>query len=91
MLFICHYLLSDIRAEMMPDELPDRSEVSNFDHSKLKHVATTEKVILPSKEGEMSLLARTSAKIELLVVLGISYNFIINFREKNWFVQTDWS
>ena len=43
--------MSDIRAEMMPDELPDRSEVSKFDHSKLKHVNVTEKVILPSKEG----------------------------------------
>jgi len=43
--------LSDIRAEMMPDVLPDRSEVSKFDHSKLKHVDVTEKVILPSKEG----------------------------------------
>lgn len=41
----------DIRAEMMPDELPDRSEISKFDHSKLKHVNTTEKVVLPSKEG----------------------------------------
>ena len=37
---------------MMPDELPDRSEVSKFDHSKLKHVNVTEKVILPSKEGK---------------------------------------
>lgn len=45
-------ILLDIRAEMMPDELPDRSEVSKFDHSKLKHVNTTEKVILPSKEGQ---------------------------------------
>ena len=36
----------------MPDELPDRSEVSKFDHSKLKHVNVTEKVILPSKEGK---------------------------------------
>ena len=36
---------------MMPDVLPDRSEVSKFDHSKLKHVDITEKVILPSKEG----------------------------------------
>ena len=44
--------MSDIRAEMMPDELPDRSEVSKFDHSKLKHVNVTEKVILPSKEGK---------------------------------------
>ena len=40
---------------MMPDERPDRSEVSKFDHSKLKHVNTTEKVILPSKEGQTML------------------------------------
>ena len=48
---IIQSFLSDIRAEMMPDVLPDRSEVSKFDHSKLKHVNVTEKVILPSKEG----------------------------------------
>ena len=52
--FIPNFLLIllDIRAEMMPDELPDRSEISKFDHSKLKHVNTTEKVVLPSKEGQ---------------------------------------
>lgn len=42
----------DIRAELMPDVLPDRSEVTKFDHGKLKHVEPTEKVVLPSKEGE---------------------------------------
>lgn len=42
---------ADIRAEMMPDSLPDRSEVTQFDSSKLKHVVTNEKVIIPSKEG----------------------------------------
>lgn len=36
----------------MPDVLPDRSEVTKFDHGKLKHVEPTEKVVLPSKEGE---------------------------------------
>ena len=36
----------------MPDVLPDRSEVTKFDQSKLKHVDITEKVILPSKDGE---------------------------------------
>ena len=57
MVLIIHgYLLLDIRAEMMPDVLPDRSEVSSFDHSKLKHVATTEKVILPSEEGETTVI-----------------------------------
>ena len=42
----------DIRAEMMPDELPDRSEVTKFDHAQLKHVQPTEKIVLPSKEGK---------------------------------------
>jgi len=41
----------DIRAELMPDVLPDRSEVTKFDHGKLKHVDPTEKIVLPSKEG----------------------------------------
>ena len=36
---------------MMPDELPDRSEVAKFDHSKLKHVETQEKEVLPTKTG----------------------------------------
>ena len=35
----------------MPDVLPDRSEVTKFDHGKLKHVEPTEKIVLPSKEG----------------------------------------
>ena len=39
---------------MMPDDLPDRSEVAKFDHAKLKHVEPTEKVVLPSKEGKSS-------------------------------------
>ena len=42
----------DIRAELMPDELPDRSEVTKFDQAKLKHVQPTEKIVLPSKEGK---------------------------------------
>jgi len=36
---------------MMPDELPDRSEVAKFDQSKLKHVKTTEKDVLPTESG----------------------------------------
>ena len=36
----------------MPDELPDRSEVTKFDQAKLKHVQPTEKIVLPSKEGK---------------------------------------
>jgi len=46
------FVFVDIRAELMPDVLPDRSEVTKFDHGKLKHVELTEKVVLPSKEGE---------------------------------------
>ena len=42
----------DIRAEMMPDDLPDLSEVTKFDQAKLKHVQSTEKNVLPSKEGK---------------------------------------
>ena len=40
-----------IRAEMMPDEKPDRSEVQKFDASKLKHVETQEKNVMPTNEG----------------------------------------
>ena len=36
---------------MMPDERPDRSEVGKFDQSKLKHVKTTEKEVLPTESG----------------------------------------
>lgn len=39
---------------MMPDTLPDRSEVANFDHSKLKHVETEQKEVLPTKEGVLT-------------------------------------
>ena len=35
----------------MPEELPDRSEVTQFDASKLKHVETQEKDVLPSQKG----------------------------------------
>ena len=48
------HIWSDIRSEMMPalSELQDRSEVTNFNkESKLKHVETTEKNLLPTKEG----------------------------------------
>ena len=51
----------EIRAEMMPDSLPDRSEVEKFDkEQKLKHVVTTEKSMLPTQEGaeELCLLPR---------------------------------
>lgn len=37
---------------MMPKNKPDRSEVSQFDHSKLKHVETQDKTVLPSKDGK---------------------------------------
>ena len=36
---------------MMPDTLPDRSEVANFDATKLKHVETKESNVLPTKDG----------------------------------------
>lgn len=36
---------------MRPDELPDVSEVENFDATKLKRVKTKESNVLPTKEG----------------------------------------
>lgn len=33
------------------NDLPDRSEVTAFDHTKLKHVETTEKNVLPDKSS----------------------------------------
>lgn len=47
-------IFSDIRAEMMPDTLPDRSEVAKFDHGKLKHVETQQKEVLPTKSGAVT-------------------------------------
>ena len=51
---------SDIRAELMPDVLPDRSEVAKFDQTKLKHVKTTEKVVLPTQDGEAEICNSTA-------------------------------
>lgn len=51
---------SDIRAELMPDVLPDRSEVAKFDQTKLKHVKTTEKVVLPTQDGEAEIFLQYS-------------------------------
>lgn len=51
---------SDIRAELMPDVLPDRSEVAKFDQTKLKHVKTTEKVVLPTQDGEAEICYSTA-------------------------------
>lgn len=51
---------SDIRAELMPDVLPDRSEVAKFDQTKLKHVKTTEKVVLPTQDGETEICYSTA-------------------------------
>ena len=42
---------------------PDRSEVLNFDQKKLHHVPTTEKVVLPSKEGKLLLKANKMEEI----------------------------
>ena len=39
---------------MMPDTLPDRSEVAKFDHAKLKHVETQQKEVLPTKTGAVT-------------------------------------
>ena len=44
--------LSELREEMRPDELPDVSEVENFDATKLKRVKTKESNVLPTKEGK---------------------------------------
>lgn len=49
---------------MMPDKLPDRSEVTNFDVSKLKHVEMEEKKVLPTKSGEM-IFSSARVKIRL--------------------------
>lgn len=40
-----------VKQELQPDEFPDRSEVKNFDQSKLKKAHTEEKNPLPSKES----------------------------------------
>ena len=42
-----------MKQELQPDEFPDRSEVKNFDPSKLKKIHTEEKNPLPSKESEL--------------------------------------
>lgn len=42
---------------MRPDELPDVSEVENFDATKLKRVKTKESNVLPTKEGKWTLKA----------------------------------
>ena len=53
---LCNYVMfmfSDLTGERMPppSRRPDRSEVLQFDQNKLNHVPTTEKVVLPSKQG----------------------------------------
>lgn len=53
---------------MMPDVKPDRSEVSSFDSSKLKHVETAEKSVLPTKEGVLCL----SHKMILLSMINVA-------------------
>ena len=47
--FILH--LAAVKQELQPDEFPDRSEVKNFDPSKLKKTQTEEKNPLPSKSS----------------------------------------
>ena len=52
-----------------PNKRPDRSEVTSFDQSKLNHVPTTEKVILPSKEGKTSLHQNLNSHLLSLYIL----------------------
>lgn len=42
---------SELRAELRPDNLPDVSEVAQFDSTKLRHVETKESNVLPTKDG----------------------------------------
>ena len=68
----------DLTADRMPpaNKRPDRSEVTSFDQSKLNHVPTTEKVILPSKEGKTSLHQNLNSHLLSF------YNFCSYGREK---------
>ena len=43
-----------LKEEMRPEELPDVSGVSSFDTSKLKHVETQEKNVLPTAGGRFN-------------------------------------
>lgn len=42
---------------MMPDDKPDMSDVTKFDACKLKHVETKEKVVMPSQQGIVQVVA----------------------------------
>lgn len=55
------FLFPDLTAERMPppSKRPDRSEVLEFDQNKLHHVPTTEKVVLPTKQGKLINLLST--------------------------------
>jgi len=50
------FLHAELKEEMRPDSLPDVSEVTKFDASKLKHVETKEANVLPTKEGSNNFL-----------------------------------
>ena len=65
-------VIIDIRAEMMPDELPDRSEVASFDVSKLKHVEMEEKKVLPTKSGEVIF---SSLMVRIRIAMKINKDF----------------
>lgn len=59
-----------MKQELQPDEFPDRSEVKNFDPSKLKKIHTEEKNSLPSKQSELffflcHLLISVSVKVKI--------------------------
>ena len=70
---------SDIRAELMPDVLPDRSEVAKFDQTKLKHVKTTEKVVLPTQDGEAEICYSTATITKFKLTTHDIYIYIYIF------------
>ena len=83
-IFLIHCLFSissDIRAEMMPDTLPDRSEVGKFDHSKLKHVETQQKEVLPTQSGALTGFGKNMQSQGPIRVLSIIYS--MNFWPKS--------
>ena len=81
------FLPVDLTADRMPpaNKRPDRSEVTSFDQSKLNHVPTTEKVILPSKEGKTSLHQNLNSHLLSF------YNFCSYGREKLSSFHLVWS
>lgn len=60
---------------MMPKNKPDRSEVTGFDHSQLKHVIITEKTVLPSSEGKYTELVPDYILTSLFGVVFVEISF----------------